>query len=134
MIFRRIDEAMRYGEAAVRLDPSSAKGHLNLGSALQVRGRIEEAISHFRKAITLDGRLTLAYASYAYAQRVAEGDSYSDTLLAALAQRDWNDDERADLHYAAGKVESDRGSHETAFTDWAQGHQVCHSGQPQDFR
>ncbi len=117
----RIDEAMRYGEAAVRLDPSSAKGHLNLGSALQVCGRIEEAISHFRKAITLDGRLTGAYVNYAYARRVVEGDSHSDTLLAALAQQDWNDDERADLHYAAGKVESDRGSHETAFTHWAQG-------------
>ena len=123
---------MRYGEAVVRFNPSSAKGHLNLGSALQVLGRIEEAISHFRKAITLDGRLTKAYVNYAYAQRVVEGDSYSDTLLAALAQRDWNDDERSDLYYAAGKVESDRGRHETAFTHWAQGHQICHSGQPQD--
>jgi len=117
----RIDEAMRCGEAAVRLDPSSADGHLNLGVALQVCGRIEEAISHFRKAITLNGRHTGAYVNYAYARRVEEGDSYSDSLLAALAQRDWNDDERADLHYAAGKVESDRGSHETAFTHWAQG-------------
>ena len=68
---------MRYGEAAVRFNPSSAKGHLNLGSALQVLGRIEEAISHFRKAITLNGRLTGAYVNYAYAQRVAEGDSYA---------------------------------------------------------
>jgi tetratricopeptide (TPR) repeat protein len=117
----RIDEAMRCGEAAVRLDPSSADGHLNLGSALQVCGRIEEAISHFRKAITLNGRLTGAYLNYAYARRVVEGDSYSDNLLAALAQPDWNDDERADLLYAAGKVESDRGSHNAAFTHWAQG-------------
>ena len=116
-----IDDAMRCGEAAVRLDPSSAKGHQSLGSALQVCGRIEEAISHFRKAITLNGRLTGAYVNYAHARRVAEGDAFSDTLLVALAERDWNDNERADLHYAAGKVESDRGSHKAAFTHWAQG-------------
>ena len=36
---------MRYREAVVRFNPSSAKGHMNLGSALQASGRIEDAIS-----------------------------------------------------------------------------------------
>ena len=42
----RIEEALRCGEAAVRLDPSSATGHLNLGRDFPFSrsNRIEPAI------------------------------------------------------------------------------------------
>lgn len=117
----RVDEALQCGETAVRLDPSSATGHMNLGRTLQALGRIEEAVSHFRQAITLNGHLAEAYENYAYAGRVAEQDEFSDDLNAALAKRDWNGSERARLHYAAGKVESDRGDHKAAFSHWVEG-------------
>ncbi len=117
----RNDEAMRCGEAAVRLDPSSATGHMNFGRTLQAGGRIEEAISHFRQAIALNGNLAEAYENYAYAHRVTEQDGFSDDLNAALARRDWSDGKRARLHYAAGKIESDRDSHKVAFTHWTKG-------------
>ena len=117
----RIDDAMRCGETAVGLDPSSATAHMNLGRTLQASGRIDDAISHFRQAITLDGRLAEAYENYAYARHVAEGDTFSDDLNAALARRNWSDGKRARLHYAAGKVESDRGNHKTAFSHWTKG-------------
>ena len=117
----RIDEAMRYAEAALRLDPSSATGHMNLGRTLQACGRIDDAISHFREAITLNENLAEAYENYAYAGRVSAEDPFSESLPAALDRRDWSDDKRARLHYAAGKVESDRGSHKAAFSRWAKG-------------
>ena len=52
---------------------------------------------------------------------MAEGDAFSDDLNAALARRDWSDGKRARLHYAAGKVESDRGNHNAAFAHWTNG-------------
>lgn len=124
----QVDDAIYCGEAAVRLDPSSAKGHLNLGRALQVSGRLEEAVYNFRKAIALNGRLAEAYENYAYASRVVEGDAFTDDLYAALAERDWNDDEHSRLSYAAGKVESDSGNHKAAITHWAKGARLRRKG------
>jgi len=124
----RVDEALHCGETAVRLDPSSAKGHLNLGRALQAYGRIEEAVSHYEKAIALNGRLAEAYKSYAYARRVPESDVISGSLSAAFARHDLDDNERACLHYAAGKVESDSGHHGAAFAHWANGAQLRRRG------
>ena len=117
----RLDEALSCGEAAVRLDPSSAKGHMNLGRALQASGRIEDAIFRFRQAITLNKRLAEAYENYAYAGRVAEGDKFADALSAALGEQGWTDGEHARLHYAAGKLASDRDNHKSAFQHWAKG-------------
>ena len=117
----RIDEALRCGEAAVRLDPSSAKGHMNLGQFLQASGRIEDAVRHFREAINLDPRLAEAYKNYAYARRASSGDTFSDDLSRALALREWDDSERAYLHYAAGKLENDLGRDEAAFAHWLKG-------------
>ncbi|MBT3627537.1 MAG: tetratricopeptide repeat protein [Rhodospirillaceae bacterium] len=117
----RIDDALRCGETAVRLEPSSATGHLNFGRTLLANGRIEEAIFHFREAITLNGRLAEAYENYAYSRRVDAGDTFSDDLHAALAERGWSDGERARLLYAAGKVADDRGNHDAAMTHWIEG-------------
>ena len=124
----RIEDALRCGESAVKLDPSSAKGHMNLGRALQALGRIEEAIPHYREAIDLNGRLAEAYKSYAYARRVLAADDFSDILTAALARRDFDDNERACLHYAAGKVASDGQHHGSAFVHWTKGAHLRRKG------
>ena len=117
----RIDEALRCGETAVRLEPSSARGHMNLGQFLQANGSIKDAIRHYLKAIDLDARLAEVYKCYAYARHASVEDSFSDDLSSALALRDWDDGERAFLHYAAGKWESDLGRDKAAFTHWLKG-------------
>jgi len=117
----RLDGALRYSEAAIRLDALSARGHMGLGRALQASGRIEDAIKHFREAISLNEHLAEAYEQYAYVKHVSAGDRFIDDLFAALAKRKWQDSERSRLHYAAGKVESDRKNHKGAFIHWAKG-------------
>ena len=95
---------------------------------MQASGRIGDAIHHYREAINLDARLAEAYKSYAYARRASAGDSFSDDLSHALTHRDWNDGERAFLHYAAGKWESDLGRDEAAFAHWLKGARLRRKG------
>jgi tetratricopeptide (TPR) repeat protein len=94
--------------SAIRLDALSARGHMGLGRALEASGRIEDAIKHFREAISLNEHLAEAYEQYAYVKHVSAGDRFIDDLFAALAKRKWQDSERSHLHCAAGKVESDQ--------------------------
>ncbi len=48
------DEAIRFYTAAIACRPRNAPAHYYLGHALDQRGRIDEAIAAFRKAIELD--------------------------------------------------------------------------------
>jgi tetratricopeptide (TPR) repeat protein len=56
-------EALKELEASVRLDPRSAMGQYNLGTALLVQGRSDEALAHFTEAIRLKPSLASAHNS-----------------------------------------------------------------------
>ena len=49
-----VEEALRYLEHAVTLDPSYPDAQNNLGIALHESGRVSEAIEHYRESIELD--------------------------------------------------------------------------------
>jgi serine/threonine protein kinase/Flp pilus assembly protein TadD len=50
---RHLEEQIRYASVAVALQPQSPGAHLNLGSALHDKGRLDEAIAEYREAIRL---------------------------------------------------------------------------------
>jgi Flp pilus assembly protein TadD len=52
---------MRHYETAVRLQPDSGKAEANLGNALLVAGRAQEAIPHLERAVTLEPDLAAAH-------------------------------------------------------------------------
>jgi serine/threonine protein kinase/Flp pilus assembly protein TadD len=56
-----LDEAIRFGTAAVALRPNCAGAHINLGNALRDKGRLDEAIIHYREANRLDEHSHLAH-------------------------------------------------------------------------
>jgi tetratricopeptide (TPR) repeat protein len=47
-------ECIRYYQAALAIRPDAAVAHHNVGRALAIVGRIDEAIEHFRKAVHLE--------------------------------------------------------------------------------
>jgi tetratricopeptide (TPR) repeat protein len=49
----RLDDARRYLEEAVRLEPANAEAQVNLGAALQKMGRLDEAANVYREALRL---------------------------------------------------------------------------------
>lgn len=69
---RRIDDAIAQLQEALRLDPSLAEAHSNLGSALRSQGKLDEAVSHFREAIAIAPRLAEAHNNLGVA-RAAQG-------------------------------------------------------------
>ena len=54
-------EAIEFYSEALRINPNSAKIHVNFGSALLTQGKIDEAINHFDHALKLDPDFAEAY-------------------------------------------------------------------------
>ena len=52
--------------AALRSNPADAHGHLFLGNLLYAKGRRDEGIGHWRKAVEIDGTLVPAWRNLAY--------------------------------------------------------------------
>ena len=50
---------------ACALVPNMAKGHNNLGTALKVVGRLQEALAHYRRAVEIDSSYVLAHKNLA---------------------------------------------------------------------
>ena len=68
---RRYPEAASASQKALELDPNFILGYLNLGRALEMQGRYDEAITAFRQGWDLSGRapgLTL-FLGHAYAMK-----------------------------------------------------------------
>jgi serine/threonine-protein kinase len=74
------EEAIRYYTAALALSPRSPGAHLNLGDALQHRGRLDEAVAEFREACALKADYANAHARLGRALR-KQGD-----LAGAIAE------------------------------------------------
>jgi tetratricopeptide (TPR) repeat protein/serine/threonine protein kinase len=55
------DEAVRYYEKALRLDPDDPTPHYNLGLAWCAKGRPAEGIRHFKEAVRVDPRFADAH-------------------------------------------------------------------------
>jgi Flp pilus assembly protein TadD len=49
----QVEQAMTHFKEAVRLDPDYVEAHVNLGVALQRRGRLDEAIAQYREALRI---------------------------------------------------------------------------------
>jgi tetratricopeptide (TPR) repeat protein len=58
---RDVDEAIRFYTAALAVRPQSAGVHVNLGGALQRKGRLDEAIAEYQAAISLKAEYAAAH-------------------------------------------------------------------------
>lgn len=63
----RFVEAVAVYQRALRLNPTDAFTHYNLGSALEKQGQLDGAIAAYQKALQLDARYTFAYNNIGFA-------------------------------------------------------------------
>jgi predicted O-linked N-acetylglucosamine transferase (SPINDLY family) len=77
--------ALDFLERAVRCDPELAQAHSDLGAALQLEGRLEEAAASYKRAVALDPALAQAHCNlgitlHALGERKAAIDCYRCAL------------------------------------------------------
>lgn len=99
-------------------DPDNAPAHNNLGNAYLRQGRLEEAISSYKKAVKLDVNMGLAYSNWGYALE-ALGDVKKAVKLYAIATRVTPGD--AWPHNRLGEIEMKRGNRAKALEHWRKG-------------
>ncbi len=108
------DQAFREYEAALRLNADWPAENVNAGDLALRRGRPEEAIVAFRRAIALDPRFAAAYVNisdvYRSLKRDSEGEKTLREGLNVLPQS-------ADLHHALGLLLVRTGKRAEALTE-----------------
>jgi tetratricopeptide (TPR) repeat protein len=63
---RRLDEAEKEYDAALRFDPNYAKVYINLGQLFLTKSKLDEAKKNYEKAIELDPNTAETHSGYAY--------------------------------------------------------------------
>ena len=107
----QLDEAESAHRRAAELSPDVPEAWRNLGVALAVMGRRERAIAALRHALTLRPDYGEAWYHLAVTKRFTdEQDDDLTRIEALLAGTTLADDDRAWLHYAAGKAVDDLGT------------------------
>lgn len=73
------NEILRWGQAGVAAAPTYAGAYINLGVSLKVKGRLDEAIACYRRAIELDPTFAMAYMNLANV--LAETGHFEEALV-----------------------------------------------------
>lgn len=102
--------------------PTPAAHAFFLGTMALNLGEIEEAERHLLAALDSDSRLGQAMLALAFCRMRAGGDPIGDRILeAGGTMQSAPPLERAQYHYAAGRIRSDRGDVDGAFADFVSG-------------
>jgi serine/threonine-protein kinase len=107
------EEAVRFLSAAVALRPQSAGAHLNLGTALQEKGRRDDAVACWQRAVELDSNLPAAHANLGLALK---DQGRLDEAIACLRKAVALDPTLAGAYTSLGVALKDQGRLDEAVT------------------
>ena len=96
---------------ALEVNPRDSTTHLHLANALGARGRLEEAVVHYRASLAVHPRFAEAHAGLALARQL-QGDG--ETAIAHYREALSLGLERADLHFRLGNALRSSGELEAA--------------------
>jgi len=125
---RQDAEAERELRTALTLHPGFVPALLNLANIQEDRGRRNEALELYRRALELDPYCTLALARYANMQAPADCDApLIARLQGALARPAVTGADRAQLGFALGRALDAGGAYEEAFGAYAAANALVHT-------
>ncbi|MEI9930336.1 MAG: tetratricopeptide repeat protein [Rhizomicrobium sp.] len=112
---------------SLEIFPNQPGAWLSYGHALKALGRHDEAISAYRKALSLLSGLGEAYWSLANLKTYRLQRDETDAIVKQLARREIKGENRALMHFALGKAFEDDGRYEDSFGCYRQGNDILRS-------
>lgn len=117
-----LEESLSSLRAAVAINAGHPMALNDMGVCLLVMGRFEEAESSLRRALDADPYLAIAHENLARARRFDHLDDKQIEVLESLTTATHQDNqEKAHLHFALGKMLDDVGEHDRAIKHFASG-------------
>ena len=118
-------EAAEALKRAVELDPAHAEANLLLGYQYQEFGDFSQALACFERAISVRPSWGASYLGRATSKAIVQDDPFVVDLEKRLREREIEDLDRRDLHYAMGKVANDLENYEAAILEYERGHALA---------
>jgi len=121
----RFVEALRHLQHAEAQEEDNLSVQFELGATLYLLGRKEEATLALRRAIADPEHQVDAWRLLAQMRRIDAPGSEEESALRALLHREQlDDDKRAGLHFALGKICDERGDYQEAFASYAAANEI----------
>ncbi|MEX0707174.1 MAG: sulfotransferase [Woeseia sp.] len=122
------DDAAAVYHELVRLEPNQPRFWANLGHALRFAGQQQDAITAYRKAISLQPDFGEAYWNLANIKTYALTDDDAGQMQYQLASSRLSSSDRVHFHFALGKALEDRERFAEAFSHYEQGNRLMRQG------
>lgn len=108
-------ETLRLIERSMKLAPGHAHMHHNLGAVLGTVGRFEDAVAHYRTAISLKPDYAEAYFNLSGVYKFEADDPLLKAMRTLYAGNRLSDADQEYICYALAKAENDIGNYDQAF-------------------
>jgi predicted Zn-dependent protease len=116
--------------AVLKEFPHQPKVWMSYGHSLKTSGRVPEAITAYRRALSTEPKLGEAYWSLANLKTFRFTDADVAALHAALARTDLTDEDRLHFEFALGKALEDAAAYEQSFSHYASGNELRRKTHP----
>lgn len=127
----RHEEALIYGNKAIRLDSENSSYYDCVGCVLAEIGQLNEAISYFEKAIAFDNAFSNAYLNISKIKKFSEEDSSLIRNIEQQLKKSLPAQDRANFHFALGKIYDDLREYDKAFKNYHQGNLLAKTRRPE---
>lgn len=121
----RYETAEHHARRAIELEPRASEAYLHLGNALSSSGKMDEATASFLKAAGRPPVGMLALSRLIHLRRTVPGAPELAMLERALERvDDMKEEQKATVHYAAGKAFDDLRRYDRAFENFHKANQI----------
>jgi tetratricopeptide (TPR) repeat protein len=115
------EEAIGLYKQLTQRFPEHAKLAMSYGHMLKTVGDQEASVAAYRQALSVEPTLGEVYWSLANLKTVRFNDADLTAMEAALLSEGISDEDHYHLHFALGKANEERGTHDIAFAHYAAG-------------
>jgi len=117
-------DAIRHFRRAVELADANPEAHINLGITLEQTGKLDQAASSFKKAISAKPDFAQAHYNLAHLRNHRSTTGEIDAMQSLFDQPGTSDSEQTLLAYGIGEAHHKLENYDKAFESFATGHRL----------